>query len=172
MGSYIRPWRTKLGVVTLIIALGYLTGCDPVRTRSQTVTMTIVDRESNTPIAGAKVQLKDAWIPPDSPYLNPEESKQIWENAAWYESVSNTEGQVRVDIISTAIDGTRGNTPPAERDVSGRRFLIKITPPNGSSDIAEMAMSSKTSSETETCVIQINEIGHQKYLDIRHSSRR
>lgn len=53
--------------------------------------------------------------------------RRNWESRPWLEGVTDAQGEAVIRIESTAMDSTRGNEPPAKRDVvSNREHIIKL----------------------------------------------
>ena len=113
-----------------------LTGCDPVRTTRQGVTLRLVNSDTKAPIANARVRLKDDFDRQDHTYPNTasqEEwevhARRNWEQAPWFVGTTDANGTTTVNIEYTALDRTRGDVAPANsRDwVTGKPFLVEIS---------------------------------------------
>ena len=119
-------------VRSIILATGIvsLSGCDPVRTIRHNVTMAVVD-EQGLPAPDVKVSMKESWESWGGGVKEADKAyyRQEWESdlVPWLKGVTNTQGKALITITITAIDRTRGNEPPANRDtVSNCEYIIKL----------------------------------------------
>jgi hypothetical protein len=129
---------------SIILAAGIvsLTGCDPVRTISHNVTLAVSDGQGQ-PAGGVKVSMKESWeswrtwgggvSKEDEAHC-----RQVWggDSVPWREGVTDARGNAVLTLRITAIDRTRGNTPPASRDtVSSREYIIKLQGQAGQEEV-------------------------------------
>jgi len=97
------------------------------------VTTVVLDQQG-LPAHDVKVSMKESWESwqswggrvkkDDNAYL-----RSVWESefVPWLESVTDAQGKAVIKIRITALDGTRGKEPPADRDtVSNREYIIKL----------------------------------------------
>jgi hypothetical protein len=113
-----------------------IAGCDPVRTTRQTVVLSVLDSDSESPVTSARVRLKDDFDRqehtfPDTATKEEWEAhaRRNWEQREWFDANTDHQGSATVNIEYTALDRTRGNVPPPDtRDwVTDAPFLVAVT---------------------------------------------
>ena len=127
--------RELVGPALCISCLCLLIGCDPVRTTRQTFGLRVTDVTTGKPVIGAHVQTKydfergevllKKW--PQLTYEQLAPAREFWQQEPWLSGVTDTRGQARFDVTTTALDRSRGSVPPAGRDlVKGEPYLVKV----------------------------------------------
>jgi hypothetical protein len=161
-------------VYLLILAAGMfgLCGCDPVRTTSHSVVLTVMD-DHGLPVPDVKVSIKESW-----------ESWQSWEPGGvaesqkaffqerwgsdfvpWLKGVSDASGSAAIQTEITALDGTRGDEPPPNRDVvSNREYIIKLEGQNVQEEM-RVVMKPGTSVKGKSYTVTIIDIQKPRYVD-------
>lgn len=111
-----------------------LCGCDPVRTTSQRITIAVEDGRG-LPVPNAKVRMKESWesrqswIPGGFKEGEKAFYRERWESdfVPWLEGLTDAQGKAVLESVETALDGTKGSEPPANRDwVSNREYIVKL----------------------------------------------
>jgi len=125
----------RLGYVLCVMCGLLAVGCDPVRTTWQTTRLRVGDSVSGNPVADAQVRMeydferaeplsKETLKPPE--YWH-EDKRKFWKEFPWPSGVTDKDGRVELGIKRTALDRTRGGTPPASRDIiTGKPYLISV----------------------------------------------
>jgi hypothetical protein len=125
--------RTQKYLMWTIWSL-FAVGCgDPVRTTVQQVRLRLVDSTSRQPIVGAQLLLKvdfDAAYPLSETELTRKEwdhCKSFWDQQLWFRGATDEQGNANIVVEETALDRSRGATPPAWRDrVTGKPFIVRV----------------------------------------------
>jgi len=145
-----------------------LTGCDPVRTIEHDVKIAVVD-DQGRPARDVNVSIKESWeswqtwgggIPPSQMSYE----RESWERDPWRKGVTDAQGKAAVCIRITAIDSTRGDKPPANRDnVSNREYLIKLQKQNDLEEL-RVVMKPAATAAGKRYTIKIEEIEKPRYV--------
>jgi hypothetical protein len=122
---------------SFVIAAGIacVSGCDPVRTITHDVTIDVSDAQGQ-PARDVKVSMKESWESWQTWGSGIKDEykayyREVWGKAPWREGVTGAQGRLVITVSITALDRTRGNTPPPCRDtVSDREFIIKLSGQN------------------------------------------
>jgi hypothetical protein len=117
----------------LAIVIVITSGCDPVRTITHNVTVAVAD-EKGLPASDVNVSMKESWESWRSWGGGVKEAdrayyRQEWaiDFVPWLKGVTNAQGNAVIAIRETALDWTKGDEPPPERDtVSKREYIIKL----------------------------------------------
>lgn len=120
----------------ILVAVGMLglSGCDPVRTTSQSITIAVEDSQG-LPVPDAKVKIKESWeswqswTPGGIKEGEKADYRERWESdfVPWLEGSTDAEGKAILKLNVTSLDDTRGSEPPAKRDlVSNRSYIVRL----------------------------------------------
>lgn len=119
-----------------LLACTLLSGCDPVRTTRQTVSLTVLDSESGEAITGAGIRLKNDFDRQEHDWPNTateeeweSHARKNWEQAEWFHATTDENGSGTVVIEYTALKMTRENDmPPRSRDwVTNEPYLVEVS---------------------------------------------
>jgi hypothetical protein len=161
--------RTAARLIVLAAGIGSLCGCDPVRTITHDVTLKVLDGQGS-PVQGVKVSMKESWESWKSwggGVKKDEEThyRGVWGSdfVPWREGVTDVHGKVVITVKITALDHTRGNTPPASRDtVSNREYIIKLKGQNAQEEL-RLVMKPGASVKGKSYTLSVVEIQKPRY---------
>jgi hypothetical protein len=149
-------------------------GCDPVRTASQPITIRIVDSSTGKILPDAQVRVKldfDRAHPLSEETQAPAEEwhkhrREYWEQSPWYIAPTGANGEARVVIATTSLDRTRGAEPPPMRDVvTGEPYLVRVVPNGGPEETLSVVMQQGAQAQGEKYTVSVIEIGKPSYTD-------
>jgi hypothetical protein len=155
--------------MVLATAIGSLCGCDPVRTITHDVTLSVMDRQG-LPVRGVKVSMKESWESWKtwgSGVRKEDEAhyREVWASdfVPWREGVTDAQGRGVITVKITALDHTRGNMPPASRDtVSNREYIIKLKGQNVQEEV-RLVMKPGASIKGKSYTVSVVEIQKPRY---------
>ena len=148
-----------------------LSGCDPVRTTSQSITIAVEDGQGR-PVHDAKVRIKESWESWQSwtsgGFKEGEKAfyRERWESdfVPWLEGLTNAQGKAVLESVVTALDGTKGSEPPAKRDwVSNREYIVKLQAKDAEDELLAV-MKLGTISRGKRYTVRIEAIEKPHYL--------
>jgi hypothetical protein len=148
-------------------------GCDPVRTTVQSVRLKVLDAKSGQPVASVKVEMKfdfDRGYPLSAETSEPKaeqhaRSRQCWEQSPWFSVFTDGKGEVEIQSKETRIDGTRGSTPPPERDVIlGKPYLIKIAREQDTTDDVSLDMNPDATAKSKSYSVEVIDVQKPRYV--------
>ena len=117
--------RTLIPLTACVLTIVCCGGCDPVRTTSQALKVSVVDARSQLPIDGIRVSIKEAFEP--DPKFDQEDQREFWDSLPWSSGVTSEKGIAKIDVILTMLDRSRGEVPPPSRDtLTERSYLLRI----------------------------------------------
>jgi hypothetical protein len=156
--------------IVLVAGMVSLCGCDPVRTITHNVTMAVLDQQG-LPARDVKVSVKESWESWQSwgGGIREEDEahyRQEWASdfVPWREAVTNAQGNAVITVRITALDRTRGNTPPASRDtVSNREYVIKLKGHNVHDEM-RLVMKPGASVKGKSYTVTVVEIQKPQYV--------
>jgi len=137
--AYVSKKKQLYFVVVTSLCLVIFVGCDPVRTVSQEVRVTVLDLASSQPVAGARIQVKRDFEQNDHVIENTQKSsneseqheREFWERQPWHSGLTDEAGVAKIEIVETALDRSSGDKPPASRDLlSGQVYILKVSQDN------------------------------------------
>jgi hypothetical protein len=155
-----------------------LSGCDPVRTTSQSITIA-VDDGRGLPVLDAKVKIKESWeswqswTPGGFKEGEKAHYRERWESdfVPWLEGSTNAEGKAVLKLDVTALDDTRGSEPPAKRDfVSNREYIVKLQTQDAEDELL-IVMRPNTVGKGTRYAVRIEAIEKPKYVQGRPVSK-
>jgi hypothetical protein len=108
-----------------------VTGCDPVRTTLQHVSLQVMDAHTRQPVADADVLLTRDLVPDEmvrgettSTRAN---QREAWDHAVWHACVTDRAGKGDITIMDMMLDRTIGDKPPTWRDrIAGYTYLVRV----------------------------------------------
>jgi hypothetical protein len=162
-------------VRSIILATGIvsLSGCDPVRTIRHNVRMAVLG-EQRLPVGDVKVSMKESWeswqtwgggIKADEEAYY----RQRWASdfVPWLAGVTDAQGGAVIPIEITALDRTRGNEPPANRDtVSNREYIIRLQGQKAEDEL-RLVMKPGASAKGKSFTVTVVEIERPRYVETR-----
>jgi hypothetical protein len=126
-------------------------GCDPVRTTVQSVTLRVLDADSGQPVADAVVMLKHVGAQSD-----------------WLPGVTDKDGKAEIEFKVTALDRTRGSTPPPERNwILNRPGQIKVRRDQGPQEEFNLVVKPDATVKGKSYTVEIIEIQEPRYVPTR-----
>ena len=157
----------------LFVAAGILiaSGCDPVRTTSQRITIAVEDGRG-LPMPDAKVRIKESWESWQSwtpgGFKEGEKAfyRERWESdfVPWLEGLTNAQGKTVLESVVTALDWTKGSEPPAKRDwVSNREYIFKLQTKDAEDELLAV-MKPGTISRGKRYTVKIEAIEKPRYV--------
>jgi len=160
----------RLRLVALAAGITFMTGCDPVRTISHDVRVHVVD-DHGVAVPNVTVSIKESWESWQSWGGKVAESEKDlyyrrWESdyVPWYRGVTDAQGNAAIAVTFTALDHTKGNEPPANRDfVSNREFMVKLNGWNGQEELV-VVMKPGAVARGKHYTIVVQEIEKPKYV--------
>jgi hypothetical protein len=164
-------------VCPIILAMGIvnLSGCDPVRTIRHAATIAVVN-EQGLPAPDVKVSMKESWESFQSwgggtPESEKSYYRQRWAGEIpWLTGVTNAQGNAVIMIEKTGLDWTKGNKPPAKRDVvSNREHIIKLQGQNGEDEV-RLVMKPGASVKGKSYTVTVIDIQKPRYVPTREGS--
>lgn len=167
----IRFLSGKVCVILVATGILSLSGCDPVRTTSQSIAIAVEDGRG-LPVPDAKVRIKESWRSWQSwtpgGFKEGERAyyRERWESdfVPWLEGSTNAQGKAILELIVGALDGTRGSEPPAKRDIaSGREYIVKLQAQDGEDELLAV-MKSGTVSRGKRYTVRIEAIEKPRYV--------
>jgi len=166
-------YSAKVRSIILAIGIVSLSGCDrdPVRTIAHNLTVAVVD-EQGSPVPDVDVTMKESWESWQSWGSRVEEAdkayyRQLWASdfVPWLKGVINAQGNAVITIRITALDRTRGNQPPAERDtVSDREYIIKLQRQNVQDEL-RLVMKPGASVKGKSYTVTVIDIQKPRYVE-------
>ena len=158
----------------ILVAAGTLSlsGCDPVRTTRQSITIEVKDSRG-MPVRDAKIRIKESWESWKS--WTPEGVKggdssfyrDRWESefVPWIEGLTNDQGKAVLNFDVTALDATKGREPPRKRDwVSNSEYIVRIYNSKDAVDELLVVMKPGTISRGKRYTVRIESIGKPRYV--------
>ncbi len=167
----IRLLSGKACVILVAAGILNLSGCDPVRTTSQNITIAVEDGQG-LPVPDAKVRAKESWESWQSwtpgGFKEGEKSyfRERWESdfVPWLEGLTNAEGKAVLKLDVTALDETRGSEPPARRDiVSNREYIVRLQTRDAEDELL-VVMRPGTVSSGKRYTVRIEAIEKPRYV--------
>jgi hypothetical protein len=162
-------------VRAIIFATGIvsLCSCDPVRTITHDVTVSVVDGQA-LPAPNMNVSIKESWESWQTwgggvPEADKAYYRQNWESdfVPWLKGVTNAQGKAIITVRRTSMDDTRGNEPPANRDhVSNREYIIKLQG-QATQDEMRVVMKPGASVKGKSCTVTVIDIQKPRYVETR-----
>jgi hypothetical protein len=149
-------------------------GCDPVRTASQTLRLQVVDSASGEPVIGIRVQVKQDFelFQTDDAQLQKSDEweqhqREFWEGLPWHFAITDEDGIADIDIIETALDRSRGDEPPASRNMLfGRTYLVVMGDDNEHADEALRLKIEEDARLTEgNITLTVLDVAEPKYVE-------
>jgi hypothetical protein len=170
----------KNSVILLAAGMLSLSGCDPVRTTSQRITIA-VENDRGLPVPDAKVRIKESWESWQSwtpgGFKEGERAfyRERWESdfVPWHEGLSDAQGKVVLEMVVCALDWTKGNEAPAKRDrVSNREYIVKVQTKDAEDELLAV-MKPGTISKGKRYTVRIEAIEKPRYIGgfKRHSRK-
>ena len=151
---------------------------DSFRLRPGTNRYTRPDIESGgcarLPVSGVNVAIKESWESWQTRGGGIKEAdkadyRQRWASdfVPWLKAVTDAQGRAVVTIRETALDWTKGNQPPPNRDwVSNREYLIKLQGKNGQDDL-RLVMKPGASAKGSSHTVTVIDIENPRYVPTR-----
>jgi|SRR5262245_43445823 len=138
----------KTPYLLCITCCPFAVGCfpgDPVRTTRQTISLRVVASAPGASIAGIRVQIKYDFRRDEEVTRRLSEDlrknqQEGWDRQPWISCVTNRDGQVDATVVVTALDRTRGEKPPPDRDLRGTPYLVKVIEAQGSEEVLSIVM--------------------------------
>lgn len=163
-------FRPLLCLLFLAAALTGLAGCDPVRTIEHDVKMAVTD-DHGLPAPDVNVSIKESWESWQTWGGETAESekslyRQRWESdfVPWQKGMTDAQGRAAIRVRITALDHTRGDKPPANRDaVSNREYLIKLQKQNELEEL-RVVMKPGATVAGKRYAVKIEEIEKPRYV--------
>lgn len=161
----------KACVILVTAGMLSLSGCDPVRTTSQSITIAVEDGRG-LPVPDVKVRIKESWESWQSwtPGGFKEGEKALyrerWESnfVPWLEGLTNVQGKAVLESVVTALDGTKGSEPPAKRDwISNREYIVKLQSKDAEDELLAV-MKPGTISRGTRYTVKIEAIAMPRYV--------
>jgi hypothetical protein len=170
-------FRLLLCLLFLAIGLTTLSGCDPVRTIEQDIKMAVMD-DHGAPAPDVNVSMKESWESWQTWGGGTSESEKSYSRekwgsdfVPWRKGTTDVQGKVAIRVRITALDGTCGDKPPANRDtVSNREFLVKLEKGNEQEELLAVMKPGATASG-KWYAIDIEEIEKPKYVPTNDESK-
>lgn len=129
-----RLLRCSANLTLVLVGLSCLAGCDPVRRTTQNITLTVKDGQGR-PVAGIEVRAKESWeswqtwSPEGINDGDQAHYRARWESdfVPWLHGRTDAQGEAVLKFDQTSLDGSKGRTPPPERDrVSNREYIVRL----------------------------------------------
>jgi hypothetical protein len=167
--------RGRLQALWIACSL-FVTGCDPVRTTSQTVGLRVVESASGNPVAGANVRLKydfERAEPVSRERLTPpkdwhEERRKFWDQFPWSPGVTDKDGRAEIATRRTAIDRTWGSKPPASGDtITGVPYLVRVKAYDLPEEELSVLMKPGESVKGKSFALTVIEIQQPRYVETK-----
>lgn len=137
----------KACVVVIATGMLSLSGCDRVRTTSQSIAIAVQDGRG-LPVPNATIKMKESWkswqswIPGGLKEDERASYRKRWksDDIPWIEGSTDARGKAVLKLVVGELDSTRGTEPPAKRDyVSNREYIVRIQTEDGEEELlAEM----------------------------------
>lgn len=168
----------RLGYVLWIISSLFATGCDPVRTTSQTLHLRVTDSASGNPVADAKLRVKYDFERADlllqetrnPPEVWHAEGFEFWQRFPWSPGVTDKDGQAEIGVKYTVIDRTRGARPPASRDwITGKPYLLKLAKGESPEEELSVLMKPGESVKGKSFTVTVIDIQQPRYVETKNS---
>jgi hypothetical protein len=168
----------RLGYVLWIISSLFVTGCDPVRTTSQTLHLRVTDSASGNPVADATVRMKydfERWFPLSQETLKPpewwhEDRRKFWEEFPWSLGVTDKDGRAEIEIKHTKLDRTWGAKPPASRDtITGKPYLIGLAKGEAPEEELSVLMKPGESVKGKSFTATVIDIQQPRYVETKNN---
>jgi hypothetical protein len=165
--------NAELCSLVLASAIVSISGCDPVRTITHSVTVAVVD-EKGVPAPNVNINMKESWESWQTWGRGFDETekahyRQNWESdiVPWRKGATNTQGRAVVVIEDTALDRTRGKEPPTNRDmVSNREYIIKLQGQNVQDEV-RLVMKPVASVKGKFYTLTVINIEKPRYIESR-----
>jgi hypothetical protein len=148
-------------------------GCDPVRTTSQTVRLSVCESTSGHAAGNARVLLKydfEAAEPLDKETKKPpkewhQSMRKFWDDFPWFSAATDEHGAAALGVQYTGLDRTSGSTPPPERDeVTDKPFLVRVKRPGSPEEQLSVVMKAGEVVKGKTYKITVIETGQPRYV--------
>ena len=139
-----KPIR-RFCIALMLALLASQTGCDPVRTTSQTVRIEILDAENGTPISGLQVRLKSGF-------------------GLWFSASTNSQGLAEISVESTMIDRSRSATPSRNLIHGITPFDFELVASDGDAELCSMIIEAGSSKICNDYKIVIKSIDAAVYI--------
>jgi hypothetical protein len=170
----VRRWGCVLWIANSLL----ITGCDPVRTTTQTLHLRVTDSASGNPVADATVRLKydfERGYPLSQETLKPpdvwhEERRKFWEQAPASRSVTDEDGRAEIEIKRTVLDRTRGAKPPASRDtITGKPYLLRLAKGEAPEEELSVMMTLGESVKGMSFTVTVMDIQQPRYIETHNN---
>jgi hypothetical protein len=148
-----------------LICVLFAAGChlgDPVRTTAQSVRLRVVDSASGKPVAYASVSLKF-----DHQTPRPQRDEREVDDP-WSHGITDHDGQAEIEVEISALDPSRGSTPPPDRDwVTGQPYFIKVERDRAPDEESSVLMKPGVSVKGKTLSVTVIEIQQPRHVDTK-----
>jgi hypothetical protein len=82
----------------------------------------------------------------------------------WQDGLTNAQGKAVLELVVTALDGTKGREPPAKRDwVSNREYIVKLQTKDAEDELLAV-MKPGTISKGKRYTVRIEAIEKPRYV--------
>ena len=168
----------KLGYVLWIISSLFVSGCDPVRTTSQTLHLRVTDSASRNPVADATVRMKydlerEISLSQETRQFSEDMREawhQAWEQTPWSPGVTDKDGRAEIEIKRTALDRTRGVKPPASRDtITGKPYLLRLVKGEAPEEDLSVLMKPGESVKGKSFTVTVIDIQPPRYVETKNN---
>lgn len=126
-------------LVSLILVVSVI-GCDGVRTKTQTLTVAVEDRDG-TPASNVRISIKETWESwkagtSMTTKTDEVEYRRRWESSfvPWSSDVSGSNGVATVTFKSTGLDSGDRERPPVDM-VSNREYIVNLQGQHASEEV-------------------------------------
>jgi hypothetical protein len=134
----------------------------------------VADSESGNPAAFVDVSLKvdfDTAFPLSQETLQPpkewhQHKREFWKSQPWFHGATKKDGATEIEVESTALDRTRGDKPPPERDeVTGQPYLIKVRKDQKPEEELSVPMKPGQSVKGKLFTVTVIEVQQPRYIE-------
>jgi hypothetical protein len=137
------------------------------------VRLLVVDSMSGRPVDGLTIQIKKDFERSD--VLTPEFQKfskdlqehlrEWYATLPWSSGVTDLDGKAEVAIVITALDRTRGSTPPPSRDhITGEPYLVKVNRDQDPEEVLNLVMKPGEDVRGKRLTVTVVEISDPTYV--------
>jgi len=133
----------------------------------------VTDSASGNPLAGTTVQIKydfdrgEAELEKTThvPDWKREEARKFWETWKWSSGITHHDGHAEIASDVTALDRTRGSTPPPNRDdVTGKPYFVKVQKGRGPEEVLSVRMNSGEVANGKVYSIVVIKVDNPQYI--------
>jgi len=98
--------------------------------------------------------------------LRDDHKRQTWEQDPWFRGVTDEDGQAGIEVEYTALDRSRGSTPPAERDfVTGQPYLVRVNQDQTPEEKLSVLMNPGVSVKGKSFTVTVIHIQQPRYVE-------